>query len=320
MEGSKDFDEFIHELCRKPIEEIVDEVAEDYTLRSYLASCAENYRNGADFDRYNYENREPGHDWDWCHFWETTQFLTGWTWRDREEFETEADRTSIAFWAPKILRALSQRMNSQHARDVQEEIDRKEDELKKKEDEKRAELFSRNIPEQFKDASLDKLSAGFRQLAERVENGHSYLIYSAPGAGKTFFSYALAADFIRKGKNCSREKLFQLLQRISKEAMNSRYTADEIIDMDYVKSCDLLILDECDKVEQKDTAFRNFSYLIDRRCEELMPTIILCNAADGDDLAAKLGSSVCDRFRSKKWKAHIINGTPSESRRGEEAS
>ena len=312
-----DFDEYIHELCKKPIEEIVDEVAEDYTLRSYLASCAENYRNGADFDRYNYENRDPGHDWDWCHFWETTQFLTGWTWKDREEFETEADRKSIAFWAPKILRALSQRMNSQHARDVQEEIDRKDKEIEEKRRKETLAMFVKSIPEEFRGASIDDWKEeNAKKLIAALLSGGSFLIWGGRGIGKTRLMYAVMTKMLEDGKEASKYYAPAYISGLLAMSSAHKTSVYDIIDSHTAGHKSVLFLDEGDKLTN-DTQKEILNYLIDKRYENHLQTIMICNAIDEGDLEAKLTSSVISRFKSKSWKARTLHLNGEDKRQKE---
>ena len=313
-----DFEEFIGKLSTAPIEEIVDTVAGDYDLRDYLAACAGNYRNGVDYDEWNFYHRTPGKDYDFYHFYENTQCFKDWTWKDYVKFSEEADRKHIAHWAPYILRALYQRMNSEHAKAVQKEHDRKKEELEKKAQEERTRAFMASIPKKFREASYEKLDPLMRGIADKFEDGGSFILYSSPGVGKTYLAYAIGRKLIEEGRSFKRFELSNLMQRISKEAMSTRYTANEIIDMDYVKSCEFLVIDECDKVPPQDTAFRNFSYLVDKRSEELLPTILMCNAANAEELVQKLGPSICDRFTSKQWKAKVAK-IERESLRGKEA-
>lgn len=313
-----DFDEFIHEMCTWPIERIVDEVADDPDLRGYLAATAGNIRNQLDWDKYASDYRKPESDKDWYHLYETSQFLKTWTWETAMKFDEDADRKLIAEWAPSIIRALDQRMRTEKSKKVQERLDREKNEREKKTKSERLERFMKSVPEDFKGASIENLSDRWKKIHDGVEKGESFLIYSAPGAGKTYFSYALGAELLQKGITYLNIRLFKLMQGISNEALRSKYSADEIIDMDYVKTLSVLVIDEADKLTLADTAFRNFSYLIDRRCEEHLITVVFCNASGPEDLVAKLGPSICDRFQSKRWKAHILKIEVEQSMRKKE--
>ena len=77
-------------------------------------------------------------------------------------------------------------------------------------------------------------------------------------------------------------------------------------------------IDEADKVEMQGVPFRNFSYLINRRYEEQLQTILLCNANDMEELKTKFGGSIIDRFRSNTWPAEILDLTAAKSHRGKE--
>ena len=286
----------------------------------FPAVAARNIRNQLDWDKYASDYRKPESDKDWYHLYETSQFLKTWTWETAMKFDEDADRKLIAEWAPSIIRALDQRMRTEHARNVKKRLEKEEADRQKKLQKERLDSFMATIPEDFKGASTEKLSDRWQKICTAVKKGDSFLIYSAPGAGKTYFGYALGPDVLREGKTFVHKRLFKILQKISNEAMGSRYSADEIIDMDYVKSLDVLVIDEADKVSLSDTSFRNFSYLIDRRCEEHLTTVVLCNAADAEDLTAKLGPSICDRFQSKRWKAHIVKMEVTQSLRTKEVS
>ena len=312
-----DFDEYIERLSTAPIEEIVETVANDIDLRGYLSACAGTYANEADTDKWNYDHGSySGKDWDFLHFWETSQFLVGWTWKDMVKFEEEVDRKSIAYWAPKILRCLVQRMKSAHSQQVKKELEQHHEELEKKRRADQLSEFMSRVPKLYRNASIhDFSSKAWQDVIKGVDEGHSYLIYGGNGIGKTHFGYAVSIKIFEEGGTCEFRKLSTLLLGISALAQGSRMSTMDIIDMGLVRSKPILIIDECDKIDQKDTAFRNFSYLIDRRYEEQLQTILLCNADNADDLRAKLGSSICDRFTSKKWKADVVDFCGAKSRR-----
>ena len=314
-----DFEEFIEKLSRASLDEIIEAVASDADLRGYLAATAGNLRNQADVDRWNADpsNWVKGEDHDFYHFWESTQYLKDWSWKDAEKFDTLCDRKAIAYWAPILLKALVQRMKSVHSQSVQRELDGYAKELEKRKKAERLAEFIRRIPPKYRSASIhDFTREGWKHVIEDIRNGGSYLIFGGNGIGKTHLAYALAMSFLENGKNCEMRRLFPLLQAVSAFVQISKMSPADVIDHGLVKTVPSLIIDECDKVSQQDTAFRNFSYLIDRRYEEQLQTILFCNARSRDELEAKLGSSLCDRFQDRGWNANIADFTAAQSRRG----
>lgn len=311
-----DFDEYIHNLMLSPLDKVIDEVAGDADLRGYLATCAGNYRNNGRFDRNAVSMQKDGVDF--AFFWENTQVFKDWTWKDCVAFYEENDRKSIAFWAPLILKALDQRMRSVHSQRIKEQLDKEASEQEARRKKAIAESFEKSIPSSYINASIDDFKGPWQTIIEGIDNGRSYLIFGGNGIGKTHFSYAIGRKLASNGKSCTRMRLSSILQKVSKEVTSSRLTAEEYIDIEFVHYCDFLIIDECDKVEQKDTAFRNFTYLIDRRCEELKQTLVLCNAVDEQELQSRIGPSVYDRFCSRKWKAEVVDFTEAKSKRAKE--
>lgn len=313
-----DFDEYIHELAKKPIEEIVEEVAGDPDLRNYLATCAGNYRNESGFDYSSYRNSSLNPELDINRYWENTQVLKDWDFKDYMEFDEEVNRKTIAYWTPYILRALIQRMDSAHAARVQKKLDQEAADRAKRAKDENIARFLGSVPAIHKGASIDDFTGAWKSIIEGFNDGCSFLIFGGNGIGKSRLSYAFGMKLVNDGKNFLISELFPLLQKISKEASTSKYTAEEIIQMDYVNGCDVLIIDECDKVSQQDTSFRNFTFLINKRYEALKQTVLFCNAATAEEVESKLGSSVTDRFCSKKWKAEIADFSGARSKRAKE--
>lgn len=311
-----DFDEYIHELSVSPVEKIIEEVSGDADLRGYLAATAGNIRNESGYDKWNYQQPIPDEDCDFCHFWETSQALRDWGWKDHMRFAEENDRKSIAYWAPVILRALDQRMRSRHSQCLKKQLDEVQKETEERAKKEELADFIRRTPRLYHNASVHDFTApAWKKIVHGAESGSSYLIYGGNGIGKTHFGYAFTMKMLADGKKCDFHRLPNMLLAISTMASKGSASAFDLIDSFMLHSKPVLILDECDKISQQDTAFRNFSYLIDRRYEESLQTILLCNARSEDELNAKLGSSLCDRFLSKKWGAEIVNLTKAQSRR-----
>ena len=310
----KDFEDFIKNLSTSPVEKIVDVVADDDELREYLATTAGNIRNGADFDQFNSGNREAT--FDYKDFWATSQYLVDWTWKDYKQFFSDCDRKSIAHWAPYILQALVQRMTSSHAKKVQTEIDRLDAMRQKRETAARFARFYATVPPTFRSASVsDFKSKVWLSIVEGVKKGRSYLLYGGNGIGKTHFSYAMAMHFLQEEKPCNRMELGTALSLISTLSQSQRTAMEKVVDNVFTKSCQLLILDEVDKTVVVPTNYRTLFYLVNKRYEWQLQTVLLCNADTEDEMNKLLGSSICDRFRADSWKAEIVDLTAATSRR-----
>ena len=95
-------------------------------------------------------------------------------------------------------------------------------------------------------------------------------------------------------------------------------SATDAINEVLMRNLPVLIIDEADKVEMQGVPFRNLSYLINRRYEEQLQTVLFCNAVDIEELKSKFGGSIIDRFRANTWPAEIIDFTGARSHRGKE--
>lgn len=312
----EDFDEYIHEMCSWPIEKIVDTVADDLDLRDYLAACAGNYRNGSDFDEWNArpENQRKDKDFDFYHFWDTTKFLVEWTWKDYVKFSEEADRKSIAHWAPYILRALDQRMRSAHSQQVKKELEQKKKDLEEKKRKEMSDRFFGSIPAEFKGASIDDWKEeGPKKLINLLLNGWSFIIWGGRGIGKTRLLYAVLTKIIEDGKDGAKYIAASFFARLQTNASSARCSVYDIIDDYYTKSVPVLFLDECDKLSTE-TQRELLGYLVDTRYENHLQTVLICNSSDEQELEAKLTSSVISRFKSKSWHAKTLHLQGSDKR------
>lgn len=311
----KDFEDFIKDLSTSPVEKIVDVVADDDELREYLATTAGNIRNGADFDQFNSGNKAAT--FDYKDFWATSQYLVDWTWKDYKQFFSDCDRKSIAHWAPYILQALVQRMTSSHAKKVQTEIDRLDAMRQKRETAARFARFYATVPPTFRSASVEALPKAWRDLAEGIRKGRSYLVFGNRGCGKTFFGYAVAMRLLQEEKPCSRMEIGSALSLVTTITQNQKITLEKVVDNVFTKSCQTLILDGIDQEVVTPSSHRMLSYLINRRYEWQLQTVLLCHALSQKEVSELLGSSICDRFRADTWKAEIVDFSKMKSWRKE---
>ena len=304
-----DFEEFIEKLSRASLDEIIEAVAGDADLRGYLAATAGNLRNQADVDRWNADpsNWVKGEDHDFYHFWESTQYLKDWSWKDAEKFDTLCDRKAIAYWAPIILKALVQRMKSVHSQSVQRELDGYAKELEKQKKANRLSEFMGSIPAEFRGADVnDWPSQGARKLVESILAGGSALIWGGRGIGKTRLSYALLTKMLTDGKRAERHFTAAYASSFLSIAAAKKSTVYDVIDSYGLQENEALFLDEGDKMTN-DTQREVINYLIDRRYENHLQTVMLCNAVDDADLEAKLTTSIISRFSSRKWKSCVLH-------------
>ena len=288
------FDEEIRKLASMEEGDIIAEVLEDDTLRYFLGeSCAPSYKVDAGWyaDSKNYPDRYK-------------KWFSAWNLNDWEKFRAK-DEHAVAYWAPKIVEALAWYNDYPSARKWWEKHGEELTEMKTR----KLLNFVESIPVIYKNASIDDFPSGVgKEIVQGVlERGESFLLYGGRGIGKTHLCWALTRAFIENEKEArfyDARTIFSKLSIISKSSYRS---VTELVDDQLSKHPEVLFIDEVDKLDRGSSDSKNLQFLISRRSEELKQTIICCNAENDQDLSMILGESAIDRFRSQKWKAHIVN-------------
>ena len=284
-----DFRKEVDKLVALSDGELISLVMEDPILRGYLGeSCAPAYYRDAKWyaDSKHYPERFK-------------KWFSGWSRKDWENFQKK-DEHAVAYWAPKIVDALNWYSSTPDVKAWWEELekDREAERLMKLQE------FYDLIPKEFKNATVDTLTGGALEIAVKITSGTSGILYGGNGVGKSHLGWAVVRNIKENKGKAHFFKMFSLNAVIG-AAATSGVRMDKFIDEMFVSGNSLLVVDEVDKVEMGGATFKNFSYLVDRRCEEQLPTVLLCNAANPEELEAKLGSSIISRFKSKTWPAEI---------------
>ena len=193
------------------------------------------------------------------------------------------------------------------------------EEREKKAQKERLDEFARRIPEEFATADVnDWPQESAKKLISTVLNGGSFLIWGGRGIGKTRLMYALTRKLLEDGKNAHCHITAAYISGLLLMATTKKMTVYDIIESYGVIHNSALFLDEADKLTNE-TQKEVLNYLIDRRYEHHLQTIMLCNAVDEQDLEAKLTSSIISRFKSKSWKARTLH-LMGEDKRGKETT
>ena len=310
LDLSVDIEEFFNWFAHLGIEEMVNLVVEDETLRGYLGHvCAHDYAHRLDDPTLPKTLFAPFKEWNWI---------------TAEKYVDDIDRKTIGIWTPTITHALCYMLRqpiSQEARKKeQEERDRI---LKEKEDREWSERLARfydRVPRIFQNASISDFTGPWNEVVSKILKGESMILFGGQGIGKTRLGWALGMHFLQDRKYCFFQTLQELNDGINKWVLQKSISASDAINEVLMKNLPVLIIDEADKVELSGVPFRNLNYLINRRYEEQLQTLLFCNSSGIDELRTKFGDSVVDRFRAKTWPAEIIDFTGAKSHRGKETA
>lgn len=310
LDLSIDIEEFFDWFEHLGIEEMVNLVAEDENLRGYLGyTCAHDYAHRLD------DPKLPKPIFD-C--------FREWNWQLAEKYVEEADRNTIGIWTPKIAHALcwflKQPVSVEARKKEREAIEKLQKEKEDSEWAERLTRFYERVPKLFKNASVRDFTGPWKAVVDKAISGTSMILYGKNGIGKTRFGWAVGMHFLQERKYCFFQTFQELNDGINKWVTQRGISATDAINEVLMKNLPVLIIDEADKVEMQGVPFRNFSYLINRRYEEQLQTILLCNANDMEELKTKFGGSIIDRFRSNTWPAEILDLTAAKSHRGKETT
>lgn len=299
-------DDFLAEvrwLSELPLGDLVSEVKGNEALRGYLGeTCAQSYRKDAAWyaDSKDVEPCFRCHDF---RDWDNEQLRM---------FVEEKHEGIIGQWAPIIVKTLLARMMQPSEVEYRKKLAREADIAKQHEMKLRRDKdwqeFLHIVPRLYRNASVKDFSDGARKsiITPILETGLSCILYGGNGVGKTHLAWALFREFRYEGTTSWLSTLSALLSDISTKAITYKRSAIDIIEASMVRQLQVLLIDECDKTDIEGSAFKNFSHLINRRYEEGLQTVLLCNAIDKEELKRKLGDSIVSRFSSDAWVAKVI--------------
>ena len=202
----------------------------------------------------------------------------------------------------------------------QKEKDRiaKEEEDKKKEEDKewdeRLERLIKSIPPIFKSNGIPDIEDDYYSVVSNlIKDGTSMLLYGDNGVGKSHLAWAVDIYFTRQHRSVIHHEMFELKSILTDISMSDGITSDEVYNR-FVSGCDVLIVDEVEKISMTDSLYQNFAYLINKRYENLKQTILFANGTF-KSLANLLGKSIMSRFTSKSWKAKVFELTGKDRRK-----
>ena len=285
-------DEEAERLASLTDEELLKELEDSPEFLGYLAStCGPEYREQAKW--YDDPIFQPFREW---------------TWRI-EDAVRQKRPDAMRYWCPKLVRALSHMSHMEFSRNRRKDMEQEREEYLERERKELLESFLKSVPATYRDAELSDFGSDKQKaLVKRILDGASLLVYGGNGVGKSHLAWSLAKHWKREGKRSVYiMKLAYLNSFLANLSMTSGRSGVEIIERYYVKTLEVMIIDEVDKAQKGDVAFRNLEYMVDRRYEEQKQTILFCNASSEEELTAKLGPSLVSRFYAKSWNASIVD-------------
>lgn len=159
----------------------------------------------------------------------------------------------------------------------------------------------------FKQCTFDKfrvfpeVADAFEIVADYAENFNEYretgtglILKGKPGCGKTHLAAAIAQELIFKGTIVKFMLTPVLLEEIRK-SYNKKYFEGETNILSQLSSVQLLILDDLGAEKPTEWVTEQLFILINKRYEEMKPTIITTNCT-GQDLAARIGERTASRL------------------------
>ena len=173
------------------------------------------------------------------------------------------------------------------------------------------------IPKIFKFKGVPELEdfqGGTSVVAKLIRNGASLLIFGENGVGKSHLAWASNVYFTRQKKTVLQFDMFELKSMLTSMSMSGGDMSRMILKI-LVDDCDVLIVDEVEKISMTDALYQNFSYLINKRYERLKQTILLGNGTY-ESMEGLLGKSITSRFHSDKWNAQMCKFSGRDRRAG----
>lgn len=287
------FDEEIRKLGALSEDELFEELKENALLRGYFGeTCAPGYARDARW--YEKSDVFPARFKGWFLYW---------TRKEWEKFN-RGDDDALRYWGPKIREVLGWYNDWPEVRDWWAEA---ADAISREKIERVAQ-FMYHVPEIYQSATLADFQTpmGKSIIKGILEDGESYLLYGGRGVGKSHLCWALGISMAEEGTECRVYDARVFFASLSGIARQSSKSVPELIDEQLSKHPKVLIIDEADKLDKDGTEMKMLSLLVSRRCEEMRQTVLACNSDNEEMLSGILGESIIDRFRSAKWKAHVV--------------
>ncbi len=151
--------------------------------------------------------------------------------------------------------------------------------------------YENSVPKRYKKSSFENFQ-GFGSLKSLLKSLQGGIIIGGNGCGKTHLGFACCREAVIQGKSQSFITAFDYIQKVKNE-FNSGRTGE--VFKRYAK-IDFLVIDEIDKRYGSSTEFLEINRLINARYSEMLPTLLLSNAKDVQEIQDLLGMAVVDRL------------------------
>ena len=148
----------------------------------------------------------------------------------------------------------------------------------------------KQIPKRYEHETFDTYQ-GQNLLKDYMKTGGSLIIYGSNGTGKTHLAFASIRYQIEQGKEAFYVLAADFFNEIKQSFANG--STHKVI-QDYTRY-DYLVIDEIDKSYGSQTEFNYMYLLINKRYNDMVPTVLITNAKKAD-LVDVIGSSVLDRI------------------------
>jgi|LSQX01.1.fsa_nt_gb DNA replication protein DnaC len=155
------------------------------------------------------------------------------------------------------------------------------------------EYFLRSIPPRYKDATFNNFE-GQKEKIEFLKQGKSAVLCGGNGTGKTHLGFASCRYFAEKGLKSKYVLAYEFFEDI-KNSFKQSDTEDVLKEYAYY---DYLVIDEIDKAYGSQLEFIHLYHLINKRYNEIKPTILMTNT-NKSELIELIGASTLDRIASE---------------------
>lgn len=156
--------------------------------------------------------------------------------------------------------------------------------------------FSRSVPLRYKNATFDNFVCSTNRqkaIVEYLKQGKSAILYGSNGTGKTHLAYAYCFHQYYQGFFPIYILAFDFFNEIRRSFNDGK---SENVVRKYAMY-DFLVIDEIDKTHGSQMEFTYLYSLINKRYNDMLPTVLITNAKP-DEFATIVGTSVLDRIGS----------------------